>query len=742
MRAWVARWWVPVALGLVFVALLPGVLLLLASLFGYEADANAWLEQLGRLGYHLPVPWWAGLLALLIPLLLVLLYFLKLKRQALAVPSTFLWKKSIEDLRVNSLFQWLRNNILLLLQLLVALALIYALLGPRWQGQTATGVHYILMLDNSASMSARDGTPTRLEAAKMAALARIEQAGEQDSGMVLVFNSSAEIRQSYTTSKTLLRQAVAGIEPTARPTRIDEALALADSLANPTRSTDNEAVAPANAEPGKERTYVAIEGVPTEVHLYSDGRFADVPEFALGNLQLTYHVQGATGAEKANNLAIVGCSASRDETDARLLNVFARVLNFRPTDSAPTLRLEVLRGGQLQKVYERTLRLPARKVEKVPGTVGVRDVPGEAVATFELPDFDDRTEATLHLRLVNPDDVFALDDDAWLVIAVPRRMNVLIATPGNPILKAFFDDPTTQAVAAVTTLPPASLSDAAKYVDLAREGQFDLCIFDRCAPANAEQMPRGHTLFIGAVPPGTVVAAPPVKTPFVKGWQSASGPLRGLTGLHEVTIGEALRVVDLPPRTPKLLEGEQGLALMFTLQRGAYTDVVQTFALLDAQNKWNTMWPLNPSFPLYLRNVLYTYGNLSESAASENVQPGQVKLLRLGASVKSVTITPPSGSTSTLERGSRPEFAYAATEQPGVYGAAWGERAGLSFAVNLLDSDESQLEPRAEVRFGAQTVQGDQTPTPTPRELWPWLVAAGLGLLLLEWYIYNRRVRL
>src|SRR6476619_6525274 len=136
---------------------------------------------------------------------------------------------------------------------------------------SARGKHYIQMIDNSASMSATDVQPSRLELAKDEALKEIDAASDDDNGMVIVFNSAAEIRQSYTSNRHLLRQVVRAVEPTQRVTRIDEALTLADSLANPTRSTENEAAKPENPEPGKERVYVPIEGIPTEVHLFSDG---------------------------------------------------------------------------------------------------------------------------------------------------------------------------------------------------------------------------------------------------------------------------------------------------------------------------------------------------------------------------------------------------------------------------------------------------------------------------------------
>ncbi|MFY8072017.1 MAG: BatA domain-containing protein [Pirellula sp.] len=71
---------------------------------------------------------WALLLA--IPPAVLSLYFLKLKRQEALVPSTMLWKRAIEDLHVNSIWQKLRKNLLLYLQLLFLALLIWPASGP------------------------------------------------------------------------------------------------------------------------------------------------------------------------------------------------------------------------------------------------------------------------------------------------------------------------------------------------------------------------------------------------------------------------------------------------------------------------------------------------------------------------------------------------------------------------------------------------------------------------------------
>src|ERR1051326_5559371 len=142
MIEFLKRYWFGLALVAVLVLALPGFILFGLFLAGLDGPANEWLQSRFHLTFHLLVPSWAALVLFLVPFAVIILYFLKLKRRPLGVPSTFLWKKSIEDLHVNSLLQWLRQNVLLLLQLLAILACIYGAMGFRVHGSQGRGRHY------------------------------------------------------------------------------------------------------------------------------------------------------------------------------------------------------------------------------------------------------------------------------------------------------------------------------------------------------------------------------------------------------------------------------------------------------------------------------------------------------------------------------------------------------------------------------------------------------------------------
>src|SRR5262249_50788545 len=145
--------------------------------------------------------------------------------------------------------------------------------------------------------------------------------------------------------------------------------------------------------------------------------------------------------------------------------------------------------------------------------------------------------------------------------------------------------------------------------------------------------------------PGTIEKT---EYPHIKGWMNKHRVLRHLTALHEIGLSEAFKMKDLPPRTPRLMETDQDAAVLLTLTRGSFTDLVMTFALVDNEGKWTTDWPKLPSFPLFLLNIVHALGNVPDAATEETVQPGQIKTLRPDVAVKRLEVVNPEGQAQVL----------------------------------------------------------------------------------------------
>ena len=97
-------------------------------------------------------PWGLLLGALAAPL--VALYFLKLRRKRVEVPSVLLWQAFQKSERLATPFQRFRNNLLLWLQLLALALLVLAFARPYLQTDVPVARSVVLVVDTSASMGA------------------------------------------------------------------------------------------------------------------------------------------------------------------------------------------------------------------------------------------------------------------------------------------------------------------------------------------------------------------------------------------------------------------------------------------------------------------------------------------------------------------------------------------------------------------------------------------------------------
>jgi hypothetical protein len=177
-----------------------------------------------------------------------------------------------------------------------------------------------------------------------------------------------------------------------------------------------------------------------------------------------------------------------------------------------------------------------------------------------------------------------------------------------------------------------------------------------------------------------------------------------------------------------------------------------TFPFVNDDGKLMTTWPTLPPFPGFLRNVLYQLGYVDEGIGGNIIHPADLVTLRPGASVEEMQIDPPGADLRPDRLARRPEvdvlkreaeaaFLYKGADRLGIYRENWDGQAQRHFAVNLLDEQESNIEPRSSFRLGKEEITGTVERS-QPRNLWKWVALAALGVLLLEWYIYNKRVHI
>jgi len=682
---------------------------------------------MGELGTLL-APWqWAIMAAL--PVLLVLLYFLKLKRHPVEVPSTYLWKKSIEDLHVNSIWQRLRRNLLLFLQLLVLLLAIFALLIPYWGDGTTSGERYIFLIDHSASMSADDVKPSRLAAAK-AQVTRFleEQKRSQDAVMIISFSDTARIVQEFTTSAAECQAALAQITPTTRRTSINDALSYAAGLANTPR---------ASYDPEDEQ---APEPLPAKLWILSDGNFT-APSFSLGNLEASYVPLGNNDVE---NLAIVAFSASRPDEHSEQLQIFGRVENHGR--EARTVLAQLFVNGQPVDVQQ--VDVPAGK---------------SAGVVFNQRQVE---TAVLEMRL-DVTDALPDDNTAWAVINPPRRGKVLLVTPGNRPLEFALQTPRAQAIADLLIESPDFLASE-QYRQAALSGLFDLIIYDRCLPEPAAgsadaptPMPQSNCWFIGLPPKlpewGWKAGAPwpPSKVvgPQIIDLERAH-PIMQLLDVERLLIAQAA-VLTPPAGSVTLMDaialqtadgnGEPQrveVPVFAIAPRRGYEDAVLGFDIMADDDSANTDWIKRRSFPVMVLNVLQYLAGGPNQGGADSLRPGQPIELQVAAAREHLTVVTPSGREVTVQRSPGNIFRFLDTDELGVYDVQSEGNTVERFAVNLFDSQESNLKPRAELDFDWNKVQAAADARPQPRAGWKILLLVALFVLLIEWYIYNRRVYL
>jgi uncharacterized protein YegL len=652
-------------------------------------------------------PWTAAAAAAVAVPSLLILYFLKLRRREMPVSSTLLWKKAVQDLQVNAPFQKLRRNLLLLLQMLILLFLLLALSRPVTHYTPGAGKVSVILIDRSASMGAKDpelNGKSRLDEAKRRAKDLIASLDRNSQCMVIAFDESAETVQPFTSDVAALKRQIDSIQQTDKKSKLKTAYQLAE--------------AQTNFNP--EQLRVDARTRP-EVWLYSDGKVTDAADLSIRG-ELKYD---KIGYDNTGNIAIVAMNAKRNYERPTEVQVFARLANFGTEPVNADVQLSV--DGQIRTIAGTSLP-PERWTEQQREKAKVKD---SVEFTIEMT-----TSGVVKVEQMHKEnDALAADDAAAVVVPPPKPLSVMLVSEGNFFLEL--------AMKSLSLNKPQQLTPA-EYESKKPEG-LDVILFDRYQP---KYLPvSGNFVYFGAVPPNSkitgvpsVYVPQPAKEKKVTGiidWKRDHPILRHL-GLSQHGFADPIKLT-VPPEAEVLMEGPGG-PLMVLYHDKMSTHFVMAFDIIDST------WPLKPSFPVFMHNLMQYMALGSEMDVRPQYEPGatpriQRAQLKDFANAKDLKLTGPM-PLRVIPIKPEGDIALPALDRVGVYALDPPVKPFDQIAVNLLDYNESNLIPAEKAPGGVgETIQ--QGAGKSRLELWWWLVAcAALPLLLIEWWVYTRRVHL
>ncbi len=355
---------------------------------------------------------------IIIPIIL-LLYFMRPKRQNRVVGSTLLWQQALQDLQASRPWQRLRITPLLLLQLLAALVIVLILARPAIFLPSPISGNTIIILQTSASMQATDVTPNRFEAAKSQIADLVDGLGPNDHLSLISMAHTPQVLIASSQDKGQITAALQRAKVTNQDADLEQALSLAISLAA-----------------GRTNIQVLVVG---DGHVVAPDQTLVVP-FPVSYLRI------GTDAANAALLALASRSLQGN------LVALAQVANY--SHEQRSIPVELYADGKLVNVQTITLGAGA----------------SGAIQWGPLPSLPPTTRY-LHAQILTQD-ALSIDHEAWAIVGGSMHGRVLLVTKGNNFL---------QAALLLQSNIDLYKTTPDKYV--VNAGNFDVTVFDGFVPA-------------------------------------------------------------------------------------------------------------------------------------------------------------------------------------------------------------------------------------------------------------------
>ena len=631
--------------------------------------------------------------AITIPLLL-LLYFLRLRRQPLRISSTMLWEGAVEDLHANSPFQRLRPSLLLLLQLIALLLVVLSLMQPQIEGGSPKQGKHVLLIDRSASMASENSDgKTRLEQAKEQAKELVTQlhggglfSGSGGDTMIIAFADTADISIPFTNSEQQLNAAIDAIELTHGTSNIGDALKLPRAYTT-------------NVDPEKNGLSLSESA---QLELFSDGAIQGMQSEALQRGEtLRYH---QFGEETDSNVGIGMMSAKRISEASEDVQVFLSLVNTNT--HVVTVDVEVAVNGVPIGIQQ--VDIPAKELD-APGTASVVFLP------FPIP------SGGVILATIDANDALPIDNISSLVIAPPKDLKVLLSENGPPLIRTVLEG---MPLAELRIVRPSQLRD---MISSGESGQYDVLV---TRDVSLDMLPMGKFLIFGKPPKLKAFST------FVKGEAQVmlvaneSHPVMRFVRFEDIVVSQGYEVA-IDNSVETLLEGSGWPAVMSARVNGVQV-------LYVAFDPLESNWPYLRSFPFFIYNAVHYLGRSGDALSTAIRHVGETIRLDIPVGIETVTVTEPNEKKHQMKVSQDGNITWGPIRITGQHTIAWYGKVQRTIAVNAPVA-EMDIASVPTIVIGATEVHASGSTGNSFVQLWPWALGAVLLVLMAEWWVYQRK---
>ncbi len=649
----------------------------------------------------------AGLLALALIPVLIVLYLLRLRRKSLKVSSLLPWRTVIEQSRRRSLFHKFRNPLSFVFQLLILLLITFALARPEFSGHAREGAATVILLDTSIRMQADEAGTRRFEKARRGVEALLRRAHRDNQIALVAFDSAPHVLAPFTPDERALLKGLASARVTDCAPDFVSALQLARDLLASRAGT---------------RRIVAVTDLP----LPPPSEFAGADGLEISRLEV---------GPPISNVAITGFSVRPLAANPLECEALVEISNF----SAQGWK------GNLELRLDDTV-IDVRKISLEPGAVHKEILSGIAL---DVPRLFVRGWV---VASIESNDALAGDNRAFAVVPTAPKRRVLLVSRGNWFLQNLLE---ADARTEYELLSPENFRpDAAR--------SFAAVIFDSELPRGIDLagLPAGNYIFLGVAPfrpeekvgrRGVRVLAPDlpdVESVVITSSDDQHPLLRGIS-LAELRILRArafdqtrkqsawqFDVVASAGDAPVLLAGRRPNGTGGDLQKC----VVLAFGIAESD------LPLRVAFPLFFNNALQWISG-EDSPFINSVLPGETIALQPGESLWTTPFAEPEKVPERVNADQIERVAYRPLAK-GFYRrdvrgqASWVAVSGASKASSdFLSQGENESARRNDGDAMRRAIAAPRS-WPELLMIWPpWvgLAVAAVFLLILEWWLFHER---